>query len=232
MRNIKLELMIMRSFVLLFFLFCQGCSKNHLHQQTCPVKVTHVFKGQKLININSAKDKICVFSAQTSTGQEQYRNVASSSLANALRENSDNFEVLSFSDFANEINKAGLSQRYLKTINFYRKTAMFRESDLKEIGKKTGVKYFFVPSLLNIKRWDAGRISVASVKLLVTQKICIVVAMEIWTADGHNIFGVISDITIADEKIKEEPISIEESFEKVWSLTIKKLEELELKHEF
>jgi hypothetical protein len=41
--------------------------------------------------------------------------------------------------------------------------------------------------------------------------------MEIWdTKTGRRVFSATSDITLASEKIKEEPMSMEEAFQKAW----------------
>jgi hypothetical protein len=50
--------------------------------------------------------------------------------------------------------------------------------------------------------------------------------MEIWDArTGRKVFSATSDVTLASEKIKEEPISMEEAFQKAWYGILKEIPE-------
>ena len=48
--------------------------------------------------------------------------------------------------------------------------------------------------------------------------------MEIWdTKKGNKVFSASSDVTLAIERIKEEPIAMEEAFESAWLGIMKEL---------
>lgn len=200
--------------ILIILLFLSGCQTGNLQQQICTVKVTHVLERCKLVD--ALESKACVFLAQVSIGQEQYSKSASNSLARVLKDNSNDLNVLSFSELVNEISEKEIYEEYSETNSFYKKNGMLRKSDLQIIGEKLDLDYFIVPIVLDIKRWDVNRFSAVGVKLLNTQKICVIVTMEIWNREGVNLFSATSDITIADERIKEHPISIEDAFDRAW----------------
>lgn len=200
-------------------LLSAGCQNNYLQQQACTTKINYSIKNG--FSANKPESRIYVLPAQVNTGYEQYDKVASGSLAKVLDGSGNGFKVLSFFDFANKLNETDMHQEYSEMMDFYQKYGMFKKTDLEKIGRSIGIDYFIIPSMLDIKRWNENRVSAVGVKFINTQKICIVAAMEIWSADGYNVFGLSCDVTIADERIKESPISVEQAFEQAWLAAIK-----------
>ena len=133
-------------------------------------------------------------------------------------------EVLSFTDLANKLNEKGLCQNHAEMRKFYDENGMFRKSDLESLAKEIGADYLILPCLLNINRWSQGRLSVFGVKFLNTQIVSGQLGMEIWNArSGDKVFSASSDVTLANEKIKEEPIAMEQAFESAWMGIMKEL---------
>jgi hypothetical protein len=227
-----------------------GCSGT-FEQRSQTVKVSPVSEEYKLVNRLEGKTYILL--AETSTGKEQYRTEVSDSLARTLKkgykkgyetskseltisflglnnaeitENIPNkrLEVLSFTDLANKLNEKGICQRHAEMRKFYEENGMFRKSDLEFLAKEIGADYLILPCLLKIDRWSQGRLSVVGVKFLQTQIVSGMLGMEIWDArSGHKIFSASSDVTLANERIKEEPISMEQAFESAWLGIMKEL---------
>lgn len=133
-------------------------------------------------------------------------------------------EVLSFTDLANKLNEQGVCQQHAEMRKFYEENGMFRKSDLEFMAKEIGADYIVLPCLLDVRRWSTGRLSVASVKLLNTHIVSGMLGMEIWdTKKGNKVFSASSDVTLAIERIKEEPIAMEEAFESAWFGIMKEL---------
>jgi len=133
-------------------------------------------------------------------------------------------EVLSFTDLANKLNEKGICQQHAEMRKFYEENGMFRKSDLEFLAKEIGADYIVLPCLLDVRRWSTGRLSVASVKLLNTHIVSGMLGLEIWdTRKGNKVFSASSDVTLAKEKIKEEPIAMEEAFESAWLGIMKEL---------
>lgn len=227
-----------------------GCSGT-LEQQTQTVKVSPVSEEYRLTERIEGKTYILL--AETSTGKEQYRTEVSDSLARALKkgyvkdyENSkssltftfmglgnkpdsenipnERLEVLSFTDLINKLNEKGISQRHAEMRKFYQENGMFRKSDLEFLAKEIGADYLILPNLLSIDRWSQGRLSVVGIKLLNTQIVSGILGLEIWdTRKGHKVFSATSDVTLANERIKEVPIAMEEAFESAWIGIMKEL---------
>lgn len=225
--------------VSLSFMGCSGA----LEQESQTVRVSPVSDEYKLTHRLEGRTYILL--AETSTGQEQHRSTVSDSLARALRENwkelqedkdhlnlpfldfdnklytgtvcSDGLEVLSFTDLVNKLNEKDLCQKHAEMMRFYEENGMFRKSDLQFLAKEIGADYLVLPCLLDVKRWSQGRLSVFGTKFLNTQIVSGMLAMEIWdTKTGRKVFSATSDITLASEKIREEPMSMEEAFQKAW----------------
>ncbi|OHB73063.1 MAG: hypothetical protein A2Z25_06820 [Planctomycetes bacterium RBG_16_55_9] len=219
-----------------------GCSGT-LEQEAQTVRVSPVSEQYKLDQKLQGKTYILV--AETSTGQEQYRYAVSDSLARAMKEGGKcapnvegiaaipflgadsrvevaricdaSHEVLSFTDFANRLNEKGLGYRHAEMKKFYKENGMFRKADLQFLAEEIGADYLVLPCLLDIRRWSQGRLSVGGVKFLNTQIVSGMLGMEIWdTKAGRKVFSATSDLTIANEKIREQPISVEEAFERAW----------------
>jgi len=227
-----------------------GCSGS-LEQQAQTVKVSPVSEEYRLTE--RIEGRIYILLAETSTGQEQHRSEVSDSLARALekgyekgyenskssltikflglgnKQDSENIpnkrlEVLSFTDLVNKLNEKGICQRHAEMRKFYQENGMFRKSDLEFLAKEIGADYLVLPCLLDIKRWSQGRLSVVGMKFLQTQIVSGILAMEIWdTRTGHKVFSATSDVTLANERIKEEPIAMEEAFESAWLGIMKEL---------
>jgi len=234
----KLSSKVIRSLVLLstVSLSLLGCT-GPLEQQTRTIKLAPVSEQYKLAK--QLEGRAYVLLAQTSTGQEQHRYAVSDSLTRALEENAngsagisfldiasksnqasasnENLEVLSFSDLANQLNENGISQRLAEMRQFYQENGMFKKSDLEFLAKEIGADYLILPCLIDIRRWGAGRLSMFGLKIINTQVVSGVVSMEIWDVrSGRKVFGATADVTIANERISEEPIAIEEAFERAW----------------
>ena len=227
-----------------------GCSGT-FEQRTQTIKISPVSDEYKLAKRLEGKTYILL--AETSTGKEQHRTEVSDSLARSLKkgyqkgyENSKSkltftflglgnkqgsenianemLEVLSFTDLINKLNEKGISQQHADMRKFYKENSMFRKSDLEFMAKEIGADYIVLPCLLNIQRWSKGRLSVGGVKFLNTQIVSGILGMEIWdTRTGNKVFSATSDVTLANERIKEEPISMEQAFESAWVGIMKEL---------
>jgi len=227
-----------------------GCSGT-LEQREQIVRIAPVSDEYKLNK--RLEGRTYVLLAQTDRGKELHRAEVSDSLAKTLKQGyqkdyetsmasftfsilgydnkqekeiipNKRLEVLSFSDFANKLNEKGLCQQHADMREFYRKTGMFRKSDLELLAKEIGADYIIMPCLIEIDRWSKGRLSVAGVKFLNTQVVNGILAMEIWdTRTGHKVFSATSDVTLANERIKEAPIAMEEAFNSAWLGIMKEL---------
>lgn len=226
-----------------------GCS-GALEQEAQTVRVSPVSEEYKLSQRLEGKTYILL--AETSTGQEQHRSTVSDSLARALKENwkeleheknlidipfidfddktriqpicSERLEVLSFTDLANKLNEKDLCPKYAEMMKFYQENGIFKRSDLAFLASEVGADYLVLPCLLDIKRWSQGRLSVFGTKFLNTHIVSGMLGMEVWdTKTGRKVFSATSDVTLASEKIKEEPMSLEEAFQKAWFGIMKEL---------
>jgi hypothetical protein len=227
-----------------------GCSGT-LEQRAQTVRIAPVSDQYKLSERLEGKTYILL--AETSTGKEQHRTEVSDSLARSLKkgylrnyesskseltisflgfgnkedlENVPNkkLEVLSFTDLANKLNEKGLCEKHADMRKFYQENSMFRKSDLEFMANEIGADYIVLPCLLNIDRWSKGRLSVVGIKFLNTQIVSGMLGMEIWdTRTGRKVFSATSDVTLANERIKEEPIALEAAFESAWTGIMKEL---------
>jgi hypothetical protein len=131
-------------------------------------------------------------------------------------------EVFSFTDLTNKLNEKDLCQKHAAMKKFYQQNGMFKKSDLAFLAAEIGADYIVLPCLLDIKRWSKGRFSVAGVRFLQTHVVSGMLGLEIWdTRTGRKVFSATADITLATEKVKEEPLQMEEAFKRAWYGIIK-----------
>jgi hypothetical protein len=136
----------------------------------------------------------------------------------------DGLEVLSFTDLTNKLNEKDLAFRHAEMKRFYQQNGMFRRSDLEFLATEIGADYIVLPCLLDVKRWSKGRFSVGGVRFLQTQVVSGMLGLEIWnTRTGRKVFSATSDVTPATEKIREEPLSMEDAFTRAWYGIMKEL---------
>ena len=136
----------------------------------------------------------------------------------------EGLEVLSFTDLTNKLNEKNLCERHAEMNSFYEQNGMFRKSDLEFLATEIGADYIVLPCLLDVQRWSKGRFSVGGVRFLQTHVVSGMLGMEIWdTRTGRKVFSATSDITLASEKIKEEPMSMEDAFRRAWYGIMKEL---------
>lgn len=129
----------------------------------------------------------------------------------------DEIEIMSFTDLTNKLNEKDLVFRHAEMKKFYQQNGMFKKSDLEFLANEIGADYIILPCLLDISRWSKGRFSVVGVRFLQTQVVSGMLGLEIWdTRTGRKVFSATSDITLASEKVREEPISMEEAFRRAW----------------
>jgi len=229
---------VVLSMVSISFLGCSGS----LEQEAQTVRVSPVSDEYKLDQ--KLQGNTYILLAETSTGQEQHRYAVSDSLARAMKNGGrcapnvegvsipflgpdnkieitkicdESHRVLSFTDFVNRLNEKGLCQKHAEMKRFYQENGLFKKSDLQFLSREIGADYLVLPCLLDVRRWSTGRLSVGGVKFLHTQIVSGMLGLEIWdTKAGRKVFSATSDVTIASEKIREEPISMEEAFERAW----------------
>jgi len=136
----------------------------------------------------------------------------------------EGLEVFSFTDFTNKLNEKDLCQRQAEMKEFYQENGMFKKSDLDFLANEIGADYIVLPCLLDVQRWSKGRLSVVGVRFLQTQVVSGMLGLEIWdTRTGRKVFSATSDVTIASERVKEAPMSMEEAFDIAWFGIVKQL---------
>ncbi|MHC4750469.1 MAG: hypothetical protein ACYTFW_11400 [Planctomycetota bacterium] len=234
--------LVLLSAVSLSFLGCSGS----LEQQAQTVRVSPVSDKYKLTEKLEGKTYILLAETSTGQEQHRYsvsdslaRVLKESGKSSNDKKNGNSFvnlsflgfngmsdigevsseglEVLSFTDLANKLNEKDLCQKHAEMREFYQENGMFRKSDLEFLAKEIDADYLVLPCLLDIQRWSKGRFSVGGVKFLNTHVVSGMLGMEIWDAKiGRKVFSATSDVTLASEKIKEEPISMEDAFKRAW----------------
>jgi len=122
------------------------------------------------------------------------------------------------------INQAGLSREYAAMLDEYDETSILEIELLRKISEVAGVRYFCVPILVKFAEGMKGRFSVFSVKMGQTAVAHARFHLQIW--DGHTgriAWEGYSDLTLAQETMRENPVRIEEIVNATWQSLIEQI---------
>lgn len=210
--------------VALSFLWCAGCS-GFLEQYNLYSSGIRVPGTEPLEEL---KGKVCVLQATVSTGDEGYQNLASSSLTRALyelkRETGANLEIVPFSQFLNMVNRENLVESYMAMIEAHHRGGILPANDLTRLRWELGIDYVIKPTLVRLEQRSDKRLSVFSVRLLVTKETNAEVSAEIWdTETSEKVWENGRGISIAAERVTESRVSPEDVTRRVWKALFEEL---------
>jgi len=134
--------------------------------------------------------------------------------------------VVSNADFINEVNQSGLVEEYIEMSKVYRQTSIFPKSSLRLFHKAKGINYFLKPGILQLQQRADGRLSVFSLRLIVTRETSANVNLEIWNArTGSKVWEGAAGCTVAGEKLSEKRIAPQKVLGDAWKKLVEKLYE-------
>jgi hypothetical protein len=125
---------------------------------------------------------------------------------------------------ASHINEAGLAEDYAAMLTAYDRTNILDRDTLRKIGKAVGVSYFAVPILLNFRERQNTRLSVFGVRLVKTLWVTSRFQLQIWDArSGGVVWEGLSDLTLAQEILRERPVHLEDTIRATWESLIREI---------
>ncbi len=210
--------------LMVFFLLLSGCAGffEQYNVYATGGQVSDKYAWEKL------EGKVCVMGTRVPTGSEGYRNTVSNLLTAVLKKHSGNpqkgFDLISHTDFMNEVNQKGLIDEYIKMTDVYNKTAIFPKESLRLFQEEMGIRYFIKPVLLQLQQRADSRLSGFGLRLIVTRETITNLTAEVWDADtGAKLWEGEAGCAVAGEKVSEKRISPEKVITDAWEELVKKL---------
>ncbi|HJY83689.1 MAG TPA: hypothetical protein VKK81_21715 [Candidatus Binatia bacterium] len=173
-----------------------------------------------------ARDGVTCLVPRLSFGHETYGHALVQGLVEALQTNLSGRGVgVVHPDLAaNRINDAGLGEDYAMMLNAYDKTNLLYRDILRKVGNAVGVRYFTMPVLVNFQEEQSTRINALGLRAAKTASATARFELQIWDAQsGRIVWDGLSDLTVAEELIRERPVSFEEIIQATWTNLIKQI---------
>jgi hypothetical protein len=162
--------------------------------------------------------------ARLSFGHETYGHALVQELAETMQEQLTDRKVVHPNVVASHINQAGLARDYATMITAYDKTNILDRETLHKIAEAVGARYFVVPILVNFREGDITRLSIFGVRLAKTAWATARFQLQIWDSrSGRIVWEGISDLTLAQELLRERPVRFEDTIQATWESIIEKI---------
>ena len=115
------------------------------------------------------------------------------------------------------LNEADLAHDYAQMLDEYDDTHILDRKILRAVSEASGVRYVAVPILVDLREQTSTRFSVLGVRIGKTASAHARFQLQIWDAHtGRVSWEGLSDLTIAYEMIRENPVRLEETVEVTW----------------
>jgi hypothetical protein len=125
---------------------------------------------------------------------------------------------------ARYINEYGLTHAYALMLDEYDETNILEGDTLAEIAEAVGVRYFALPILVSFGRQTSTRFSVFGFRLGKTHSAHAIFQLQIWDGTlGQVVWEGISDLTLAQDGVREKPIRFEEIVAATWTALIREI---------
>ena len=170
------------------------------------------------------EDGVAILNARVSFGNETIGAPMVRGLAKLLREVLSTESVLHPSELASRINAAGLAPEYGDMLIAYATTGILERTTLVKLEQAVRVRYFGMPVLVSFREGQASRLSVLGVRIGKTASATARFDLQIWDGrTGRVIWEGSSDVTLAQEVVREEPIPLEEIIHAAWESLIREM---------
>ncbi len=162
------------------------------------------------------REGVTSLAARLSFGNETYGQALGQGLIETLRKRLDG-GILHPNLAASRINAAGLAESYARMLDGYDQTNILEHDDLREIAGVVEVRYFAVPILLTFREATNTRFSAFGLRLGKTASASARIQLQIWDGESGRIaWEGISELTLAQETMRERPIRFEDTVLATW----------------
>ncbi len=204
-----------------------GCSsslsaQNFGAQRT--VDVRELYRDPAFSRQDLERQGVTCLPARLSFGHETYGHVLVQGLVETLQTELAGKGIVHPNLAASHINEAGLAEDYATMLTAYDRTNILNRTTLRHVGRAVGVGYFAVPILLNFHEKENTRLSVFGLRLAKTSRVTARFQLQFWDArSGGIVWEGLSDLTLAQEILRERPVHLEDAIRATWESLIKEI---------
>ena len=159
-----------------------------------------------------------------SFGQETLGHALLSGLYEAFARELPDANVVAPNLAASRINEAGSSGPYAEMMRGYDRTGILEREALARIAQAIEARYVAVPILVNFHEEMNTRLSALGFRLAKTATTNLRVELQIWDGQtGRIVWEGLSDITLAQEVVREESIRFERAVQQTWEYLLRQI---------
>ena len=214
--------------VLLLLGILSGCSPSlgfkgfGVQQRTASAR--ELYREPSFRRENMEREGVTCLVARLSFGHETYGHALVQGLAETMQANLSGKGLVHPNLAANRINEAGLAEDYATMLTAYDKTNILYRDTLRKVGEVVGVRYFAMPVLVNFQEDQSTRINALGFRAAKTASATARFQLQIWDAQsGRIVWEGLSDLTVAEDQIRERPVQFEEVIRATWENLLQKI---------
>ena len=205
---------------LLFLLLAipPGCYRPMMQRA---VDARELYRVPAFTQQHMQREKVTALPARLSFGYETYGHSIVQGLVEAMQAHLPGGGLVHPNLMASHINEAGLAQDYAAMLTAYDGTNILDRDTLRRISEVVGVRYFAVPILVSFHEENRARFSVFGLRIGRTASANARFQLQIWDGrSGRIVWEGISDLTLAQEVIRERPVRFEDIVQATWESLI------------
>lgn len=190
--------------------------------------VDQVYRAPDFYRSDLAREGAAVLRAEVHFGLEGYRDLIERRLYESLIEEwpGDTGPVQSPNEAVRIISQTGLTQEYARMMRLYRETGALSKDTLRALHGAGLSRFLALPVLMDMKEESSGRLSAGPLRISKTRSTTLRMRVEIWDAKrGTVAWEGMVELTLAQEVIQEEPISIAKIVGIAWANLIRRIPE-------
>jgi hypothetical protein len=188
------------------------------------VEARELYREDGFAREDLSREGVTCLAPRLRFGQETYGKPLTQGLVEALQRQLGGARVLHPNLAASQINAAGLARAYAEMMGAYDQTNILDRDGLRRIGEVLDVRYLAIPILVDFREESATRLSVFGLRIGRTASATARFQLQIWDAEsGHIAWEGLSDLTLAQDVIRERAIGFEATAAATWEALIAKL---------
>lgn len=192
---------------------CLSCCTTSQRHETVTVAAS---RADSLKPGELARFGIAFVTPSTVTGQEQDRPALCLIFSHVLEELRPGTRVVPLAETLSSVNRDGLAENYKLMMSNYQGAELLDRATLSLVGKATGVRYIGQLKMASFGQQSQDRFGVFGLRVVETKKANIRLTLQIWNSeDGSIVWEGTQELYLANETLKEDPISFRTMVEDV-----------------
>lgn len=205
-----------------------GCSVTGVRQRS--LKAREIYNSSPAFNrADLFRDGVTVMHPRLNVGQEAFGQVFLQGLYDSLERYGSSAGDTSAGLIhpyraSRMISRHDLTKQYAILVDTYDETGILRVDILEKICSAVGVRYMAIPILINFQEHESPRLTPFGFRMINTASATARFQLQVWDRQRQKVvWEATSDLTIARDTFREDPIKFSEIANETWDTLLEKL---------